>query len=304
MYIGRFQPPHAAHLHTMRAALASHGQLLVLLGSANLARSHKNPWTAAERARLIRRALAAQGVPRRGLHLRPLPDEFDAARWAARVRAEVEGVARLTGAAEVVLTGFEKDASSAYLRWFPEWRLSPVPARGALNATALRAALFEGRALADWTPIPVAAFLQAFRAGPAFARLQAEFQAVQAEQAALRGSDPRHEVLRLFVDHAGAGGTARIWLGRRPGPIGAGLLALPGEMQSPGAATPSAAAVFDHPGRSLGWPAVAHVVPVTAPLPGTRPMLLDRALQRPHAFFEDHAVILRRLGLDAAPVPA
>ncbi|MFC6659715.1 MFS transporter [Deinococcus multiflagellatus] len=63
VYIGRFQPPHAAHLHTMRAALAGHGQLLVLLGSANLARSVKNPWSAAERARLIRRALAAQGCP-------------------------------------------------------------------------------------------------------------------------------------------------------------------------------------------------------------------------------------------------
>ncbi|WP_328774589.1 ADP-ribose pyrophosphatase [Deinococcus aquaedulcis] len=295
MYIGRFQPPHAAHLHTMRAALAGHGQLLVLLGSANLARSVKNPWSAAERARLIRRALAAQGVPLTGLHLRPLPDDFNAVRWAARVRAEVEGLAQRTGSTRVVLTGFEKDASSAYLRWFPEWELNPVAAQGDLNATALRAALFGDEAFPAWTPPPVAAFLQAFRATPAFAHLQAEFQAVQTEQEAGRGSGPRHEVLRLFVDHAGPGQTARVWLGRRPGPIGAGLLALPVEVLPPGAPPPVSAAVFDHPARSLGWPAVAHVVPVSAPLPGTRPVLLDSALRRPRAFFEDHAVILARL---------
>ncbi|MBX8466140.1 hypothetical protein K5D85_13355, partial [Deinococcus sp. RIT780] len=50
-----------------------------------------------------------------------------------------------------------------------------------------------------------------------------------------------------------------------------------------------------HPARSPVWPTTAHVVRTAAPPPGTRPVPLAAALARPHAFFEDHHVILTRL---------
>lgn len=294
VYIGRFQPPHDAHLHTIQAALDRHAHLLVLTGSANLARSAHNPWTAPERARLIRAALRESGHDPRRLSVRPLPDEFDAARWAAQVQAAVTAALNRLGPRPVVLTGFEKDASSSYLRWFPQWQADPVPAQtagrtGLLNATDLRAALLGRGEVPPHVPPAVQAFLRDFLRTRTAARLSAEYHAVQATRAALNGTPtPRHERLDLHTDpHA-------VWLTRRAGPIGRGLWALPATPLPPGD-LPAQAAVFAHPARSPVWPTTAHVVRVTAPPPGTRPVPLAAALARPHAFFEDHHVILTRL---------
>lgn len=288
VYVGRFQPPHAGHLHTMRAALERRGRLLVLLGSANLARSARNPFTPRERAGMIRAALRETGVPPRRVSLASLPDEFDATRWAAHVRRAAHAVA---GNAPVVLTGFEKDASSSYLRWFPEWTLDPSPplrvGEGVLNATEVRAALFGQGEVPPDLPPAVAAFLTRFRDTRTFGRLRAEWAALEAERAAWDGT-PRHERLDLHVT------PEHVWLARRPGPVGAGLWTLPATPLHPDR-LPAGATVFSHPARSLGVPTTAHVVLTDSPPPGTRPVPLAHALARPRRFFEDHHVILRRM---------
>ena len=294
VYIGRFQPPHDAHLHTIQAALDRHAHLLVLTGSANLARSAHNPWTAPERTRLIRAALREAGHDPRRLSVHPLPDEFDAARWAAQVQAAVTATLDRLGPRPVVLTGFEKDASSSYLRWFPQWQADPVPAQtasgtGVLNATDLRAALLGRGEVPPHVPPAVQAFLRDFLRTPTAARLSAEYHAVQASRASLSGTPtPRHERLDLHTD------PHTVWLTRRAGPIGRGLWALPATPLPPGD-LPAQATAFAHPARSLVWPTTAHVVRTAAPPPGTRPVPLAAALARPHAFFEDHHVILTRL---------
>ncbi len=294
VYIGRFQPPHDAHLHTIQVALDRHAHLLVLTGSANLARSAHNPWTAPERARLIRAALRESGHDLRRLSVRPLPDEFDAGLWAAQVQAAVAATLDRLGPRPVVLTGFEKDASSSYLRWFPQWQADPVPAQiasgtGLLNATDLRAALLGRGEVPPHVPPAVQAFLRDFLRTRTAARLSAEYHAVQATRAALNGTPtPRHERLDLHTD------PHTVWLTRRAGPIGRGLWALPATPLPPGD-LPVQATAFAHPARSPVWPTTAHVVRTAAPPPGTRPVPLAAALARPHAFFEDHHVILCRM---------
>lgn len=144
VYVGRFQPPHAAHVGSVvqaLGALGSGGRVLVLLGSANLARSVKNPFTPAERAFLFRAALQEVGADTRRVIFRPLPDRFDPPRWAADVRAAADAVFR--PGARLALVGLEKDASSDYLRWFPGWARLEVAATPGLNATDLRAALLK-----------------------------------------------------------------------------------------------------------------------------------------------------------------
>ncbi|GGS13270.1 adenylyltransferase/cytidyltransferase family protein [Deinococcus knuensis] len=288
VYVGRFQPPHAGHLQTMQAAIDRRGRLLVLLGSANLARSARNPFTPRERAGMIRAALRESGVPPRRVTLRPLPDEFDATRWAAHVRHAAHAVA---GNAPVVLTGFEKDASSSYLHWFPDWTLAPSPAlrvgEGVLNATEVRAALFGQGEVPAHLPPAVAGFLTRFLGTRTFTRLRAEWAALEAERAAWDGT-PRHERLDLHVT------PELVWLARRPGPVGAGLWTLPATPLPPDR-LPAGATVFSHPARSLGVPTTAHVVLTDSPPPGTRPVPLAHALARPRQFFEDHHVILRRM---------
>lgn len=284
VYIGRFQPPHVAHLNTMLDALDHAPRLLVLPGSANLARSAKNPWTASERIRMIRAALVERGIDARRVRFRPIPDEFDSARWAAHVRAAVQ-------AEQAVLVGFEKDASSSYLRWFPEWTAHASPVTPGLNATEVRAALFEGRALTHLPPT-VRVSLEAFRGTRTFRRLQAEYFAVLAARAAWDGQ-PVHEVLSFEV-RAGA-----VTLHRRSSAIGRGLWELP---RVASATVPAGARVFEHPSRSLVVHATAHVVRadvlraqgVRGRAVGER-VALDLALARPHRFFEDHHVILRRM---------
>ena len=288
VYVGRFQPPHAGHLHTMHAALDRHGRLLVLLGSANLARSARNPFTPRERAGMIRAALRESGVPPGRVSLRPLPDEFDATRWATHVRHLALAEA---GNDPIHLTGFEKDASSSYLHWFPDWTLDPSPPvmaqDGVLNATAVRRALLERGEVPAHLPPAVAGFLTRFLGTRTFTRLRAEWAALEAERAAWDGT-PRHERLDLHVT------PEHVWLARRPGPVGAGLWTLPATPLHPDA-LPMGANVFSHPARSLGVHTTAHVVLADTPPPGTRPVPLPLALARPRQFFEDHHVILRRM---------
>ncbi|MFC5847709.1 ADP-ribose pyrophosphatase [Deinococcus petrolearius] len=286
VYIGRFQPPHRAHVDTMLSALERHARLLVLPGSADLARSVKNPWSAPERVRMIRAALAGAGADLRRVRFAPLPDEFDAALWAAGVRVAV-------GTPDAVLVGCEKDATSSYLRWFPEWEADSAPVTPGLNATDLRRAYFTGEPVPD-LPDAVWAALGAFRQTRTFRRLRAEYTAVQAERSRLAGATlPLREVRHCHV----AGG--HVWLRRRTGPIGRGLWELPGRWLDLGESPPPGARVFGHPSRSLVLPGVAHVLLSDG---GGEAVPLAWALARPRQFFEDHHVILRRLlGSPAAP---
>ncbi|EYB66898.1 bifunctional nicotinamide mononucleotide adenylyltransferase/ADP-ribose pyrophosphatase [Deinococcus phoenicis] len=286
VFVGRFEPPHQAHVATVLHALDHAPRVLVLLGSANLARSVRNPFSAPERAAMFGAALRGAGVRRGRVVFRPLPDRFDADLWAADVR-RVAGEVFGEGA-PIALAGFEKDASSAYLRWFPGWDRLPTPERPGLNATDLRAAFLTGRSLPDGVPEAVRAFLARFARTPAFARLGAEWAAVEAARARLPSGAHLHEERWLHVQ----GG--RVWLQTRQEAIGRGLWALPGQVLPPGERpTAPADAVFDHPARALVAPTAAHVWlgPPPAAFPA-RPVPLARALALPRRFHEDHHVIL------------
>ncbi|ABF45620.1 Cytidyltransferase-related protein [Deinococcus geothermalis DSM 11300] len=289
VFVGRFQPPHAAHVATVQHALVHASRVLVLLGSANLARSIRNPFSAPERAAMFGAALRETGVRRGRVLFRPLPDRFNAELWAADVRAAAAEV--FGPETPVQLVGFEKDASTAYLRWFPAWERLPAPELPGLNATDLRAAWLTGRPLPEGVPPPVRAFLARFAVTPAFIRLQAEWAAVEAARAVLPPGVHLHEERWLHVAQG------QVWLHTRQDDIGRGLWELPGRVLPPGElpATP-ADALFDHPARALVAPTAAHVW--LGPPPASfvaRPVSLQRALALPRRFFEDHHVILTRL---------
>ncbi|MGX9688151.1 adenylyltransferase/cytidyltransferase family protein [Deinococcus wulumuqiensis] len=286
VYVGRFQPPHAAHVGSVLAALEAAPRVLVLLGSANLARSVKNPLTPAERETLFRAALAEAGADLRRVTFRPLPDRFDAGLWAADVRRAAAGV--YGPQARLGLVGFEKDASSSYLRWFPGWARVNVPETPGLNATDLRTALFEGTALPSGLPGAVAEALGRFARSPTCARLRREWAAVQRERAALPAGTVLHEERWLHVQEG------QVWLTHRPGPVGQGLWELPGRVLPPGEVAPAGDATFDHPARALVTRTLAQVHLGAAPF-AVRPVSLTLALRCPRLFHEDHGVILARL---------
>ena len=143
--IGRFQPLHLGHLDILQQALALAPRCVVVLGSAHQVRTPKNPFTWAERAGMITQALPE--ADRGRAQFLAMRDYYNEVRWSAAVRAGVAALLAPTPTAEprvapsVALVGHFKDASSGYLRAFPDWTLVPAPRRLSVDGTPLRDAL-------------------------------------------------------------------------------------------------------------------------------------------------------------------
>lgn len=149
VFIGRFQPFHAGHASILAQSGAIARKTLVLVGSSLRPRSWKNPFTFSERRKFIMAAAKDSGVD---VTVLPLVDTlYDDLEWSANVRTAVRHALRangLDGGASIVLVGHEKDGTSQYQNWFPEFEREPFPAHApggvCLNATDLRERLFFG----------------------------------------------------------------------------------------------------------------------------------------------------------------
>jgi len=195
VFIGRFEPFHNGHAAVARLALGRAKKLIFLVGSADTPRTIKNPWTVAERAVMIQSALA-EAADR--LIIRPLRDSlYNESQWIANVQRTVAEAIKADGGspdARIGLVGQDKDASSYYLREFPQWDLVDVRHTEALSATELRRYLFEANQLESHggrmliranVPAPVFEMLEAFRkSSPAFAQLVTEYHFIEKYKAA------------------------------------------------------------------------------------------------------------------------
>lgn len=236
VFIGRFEPFHNGHAAVSRLALGRARKLIFLVGSADTPRSLRNPWTVAERAVMIQAAL--EGATDR-LLIRPLRDHlYNEAQWIAGVQRTVAEAIRADGGdtdAKVGLVGMDKDASSYYLREFPQWPLVDVQHTETLSATELRRYLFEAGSidfhgallmLRGNVPAPVYEMLEAFRrSSPAYAQLVAEYQFIEHYKAAWKDAPypPTFVTTDAVVVHSG-----HVLLVRRRAEPGKGLWALPG----------------------------------------------------------------------------
>lgn len=301
--IGRFQPPHRAHLALVRQGLGLAAELVIVLGSARSARTVRNPLNDRERIGLIRAALEEEGIEWRRVRLEAVPDAFyNLPMWVRNVRQAVRDE-------HAVLVGFEKDASSFYLRLFPEWRSAPPEFISDLNASGVRKAMYVG----DWATVAgavtpgVLSGLRTFALTPDFAEMQRDAQATLA----LAAAGPIRTVGTLLV----SGG--RMLLRPRGERPGLGLWAIPeaasaeAAMQSvlPGGPTlPDRLRqrLLNHPQRlpGLDWQTDAGLYRLPAqPLPAQSLALqpgaawqgLDVVYSQPERFFADHAQGIRAL---------
>ncbi|KRD77102.1 bifunctional nicotinamide-nucleotide adenylyltransferase/Nudix hydroxylase [Lysobacter sp. Root983] len=236
VFIGRFEPFHNGHAAVARLALTKARKVIFLVGSADTPRTTKNPFTVAERAVMIQSAL---GDAAERLIVRPLRDRlYNESRWIAGVqRAVAEAIAQDGGDAQarVGLIGQDKDASSYYLREFPQWQLVDVQHTATLSATELRRYLYEANQLDSHgglmliranVPGPVFDMLEAFRKNsPAFKQLVAEHQFIDTYRAAWADAPypPTFVTTDAVVVHSG-----HVLLVRRRAEPGKGLWALPG----------------------------------------------------------------------------
>jgi bifunctional NMN adenylyltransferase/nudix hydrolase len=139
VFIGRFQPLHSAHFEIMKRATALCDQLIVVVGSANQPRTYKNPFTFAERSRMIRDAAGSLGLE---LIVEPNIDTiYNDQAWAVRVQNIVAENTR--PGARIAVIGHKKDNSSFYLNMFPQWGFVNIDLIEPLNATDVRDLFFR-----------------------------------------------------------------------------------------------------------------------------------------------------------------
>lgn len=228
--IGRFQLPHLAHLHLLRAALHCADQVVVVVGSAWRSRNPHNPFTVPERCAMLRAALTPAEAAR--IHFEGVRDVNDDARWRKLVRQAVGGHTELDES--VTLVGHRKDASSYYVHSFPEFGLVEVSSPLAVSSTDLRKAFFEAEAPGDWSKA-----LAPFVAPGVLDWLSrwshtAEFRACRDEHLAVKAykqtyPGPVYRTGDAIVEAAG-----HVLMIERNGVIGHGLFAWPGGHQDPG----------------------------------------------------------------------
>jgi len=139
--IGRFQPFHTAHLLLASRATALADKLVFICGSANQPRTYKNPFTFAERERMIKYATGGFGGTL-SVSVEPNPDTiYNDQAWAVRVQALV---AKHTSPGDQIgIIGHRKDPSSFYLDMFPQWGFEEVELLEPLDATDIRELYFK-----------------------------------------------------------------------------------------------------------------------------------------------------------------
>ncbi len=246
VFIGRFQPFHAAHLRVVQDALQFGRYVLVLIGSANAPRSHRNPFVYAERADMIR--LSVSEAERARLIILPLEDcLYNDTQWVANAQRQVNVALEQVGVAQprIALIGHSKDHSSYYIKLFPQWGTPinvPEYAHG-LSSTRIRNSYFSNMAeifLNDadghkpgdlpqdhLLPTPVRDFLLGFAKTAEFSDIREEYEFILNYRAQWAVPKVPYPVTFVTVD-ACVVTAGCVLLIRRRGRPGKGLWALPG----------------------------------------------------------------------------
>lgn len=184
IFIGRFQPFHKGHLHSIVTGLEQCGRLLVMIGSTHRARNVRNPFTYEERKQMLEDNLRAYDreegtdISSRVVIGGVRDYLYNDQPWVDEVKALVTEYSDASDS--IAMVGFEKDHSTYYLKLFPEYGRVPIENYQNLNATPLRHQFLENGSH-QHEPFPDATqqFLAQFKFHEEFARLQEEFEFVR-----------------------------------------------------------------------------------------------------------------------------
>lgn len=232
--IGRFQPFHNMHLELLRRALAQCDRVIVVIGSCNVARTVKNPWTGDEREIMIR-ACFRDGSTHDEFELDENRLRFVHARdylyndtlWLTAIQEQVYDQV-FPGDDKIALFGHKKDESSFYLRYFPQWSFVDVGRLGDVDATHVRELMFRHDLIGVKHLVPAPtydAMTSFFQTGQQWTDLKSEFDHYVEYRARWKGAPfpPTFVTVDTVVTCSG-----HVLLVKRGYNPGKGLLALPG----------------------------------------------------------------------------
>ena len=164
VYVGRFQPVHAGHLKSIATALEDCEKLVIIIGSANRARTVKNPLSTNDRIHLLKISIKEwfneplnpgwTDFPTPSIldrvHFVSLRDYmYNNYKWVSEVQLAVAELGGTVNDSKTAIFGHKKDDTSFYLDMFPFWVIKTLPSYyGGLSSTEIRESLFtKGTAL-------------------------------------------------------------------------------------------------------------------------------------------------------------
>ena len=89
LFIGRFQPIHKGHVHTIKQILNKGEDIIIVVGSAQYSHTPDNPFTGGERVMFIRQALMDEKIPLDRICTIPLSDINIHPLWVSHMRSFV-----------------------------------------------------------------------------------------------------------------------------------------------------------------------------------------------------------------------
>jgi bifunctional NMN adenylyltransferase/nudix hydrolase len=330
VFIGRMQPPHQKHIDLIRKALTLAEKTIVVLGSERSSRSIQNPFSAAERRKMLELCFSREELAR--IQFTGARDRlYNDNEWLAEVQNKVTEIT--DGIYPVALVGARKDDSSYYLDIFPRWKkLLEIRPLGGISSSAIREVMFEkGAAFVQEAarlhiPEAIIPFLLDFMASEQYAFLKEEWRRIREmrEKWAASPYEPTFittDAVCICLGH--------ILMVRRKFQPGKGLIALPGGYLKKGLRLfdsaleelkeetrikvdredlrlfKKAAGVFDHPRRSPRGRIVTHAFLFQIPSKGELPEVkggddaekafwvpLADLYRREEEIFEDHLSII------------
>ncbi|MCG8426146.1 MAG: bifunctional nicotinamide-nucleotide adenylyltransferase/Nudix hydroxylase [Chromatiales bacterium] len=226
--IGRFQPPHKAHIEIIKQALEFSQSILIVVGSANAALNIKNPFTHNERDEMIRASLEDVGVASSRYKIAFVSDQlYSLNGWIT----DVQQLIRENTQGSVCLAGHHKDSSSYYLDVFKEYDFVEIGnVQDNLSSTSIREGLFEHRLVYDALPDAVKRFLYDWVTTEEYERLRDEWSFIKKynERWNIAPYPPTFVTTDAVVVQSG-----HVLLVKRRAQPGRGLWALPGGFLDP-----------------------------------------------------------------------
>ncbi len=233
VFIARAQPFHNGHKYIIEEALKRADFVLVLVGSTDIPRSYRNPFTFDERRNMILDSFDLDSRFR--IFVSKTHDHtYNDTLWVKDIQSAVNRKLENKfyfpgdGKKSVALVGHSKDKSSYYLKLFPMWESIDLPNHGGIDATTIREEFFLSGS-SQWStkniPESVAKFLLGFYNTPEYKSIRDEcdfvFQYKKAWEAA--PYPPTFVTVDAVVVQSG-----HVLLVKRGAQPGKGLWAIPG----------------------------------------------------------------------------